>query len=323
MARRPGRYTPPGSGNAAREALGRVIMAQNGEAEDEAATENEREVTEIGVPGDEPDTETETEDEPNTEELDPNEPETGPAPEDFLAKVQARREEKAAARAIPEFEKLDTKVQIGDVVNFQRGIPTEEKPSTGSVPARNTGRSVGKKGDVISERTAQWTEYIIKDLNPLLLAGATAFTGVPEFWLDNVIMEAVHPETGKHLVFWNPTLRTRLELSQKKAEKLAKAAAEFSVSPMGVALVTWVETHQFMIAVGAALVVAGQYGWTLMQTKAEVAQLKSIMNQQMAVQQQMQMAAQNGEVIPEGMNIPQRFPGFGEKSTEFDGSSGN
>jgi hypothetical protein len=221
------------------------------------------------------------------------------AQRDLLKQAQTATREEAA-----QFTKENTKVGIADV-GFERrpkAIETAARP----IPT-------GNRDKLVEQRTKQWTTYLVEDFNPLLVKATSTFVGIPdESWLTSVVLSAIKPGVNgapdQAINFWEPPLKTRLELSQKKARTLAKAAAEFSVSPMGVAVVTWVETHQFMIAVGAAMMVAAQYGWTLMQTKAEIAQVKSIIEDQMKAQMQMQMQAQqNGEG---------RLPGFQEKTNE-------
>lgn len=241
-----------------------------------------------------------------TEEIPPEKPEDSVIDEGIQRQIAERREQKKA-ETVAKFEKLDTKVQIGDIGrNFDR----TRSPRVRNLPAAKEGTRDAK----VKERTDQWTHWIIEDANPLLLKSTQTWCGIPEMWLDNKILSAIDPKTNKAIVFWDPPLRTRLELSEKKAKTLAKAAAEFSVSPMGVAIVAWVETHQFMISVGMAMWVAAQYGWVLMQTKAEVAQVKAIVEQQ-------RMAAMQQQAMQEGYtggNGATRYPGFGETTADYD-----
>ena len=254
----------------------------------------------------------------NSEET-ANEPETPPEGEQEFATntefSQRIAEERATRAAINAQEKLNTRINIDDTVNFER------KALPPAPPKADARKPAGKKDDVVVQRTQQWTNYLLDDANPLLVKVTSGFVGIPnEAWLDDVVMEAIDPKTNKHMVFWSPPLRSRLELDRKKAEKLARAAAEFSVSPMGVGIFTWIETHQFMICVGSALIVGAQYGWTLMQTKAEVSQLRTIYEQQMAQQmQQMQKPPTNFQ--EKVVDTEQRLPGFNESVSSFDGQN--
>jgi hypothetical protein len=228
-----------------------------------------------------------------------------------------------------------TKVNIGEMPSFERQTP-QEKPTPPPAPPKGRGTVVsGTKNTVVKERTNQWKNWIYEDFNPLLVKYTSQFVGIPDNppelaaqqvpnqFLHGVVLAAIHPQTNKPITFWDPPLYDRLSLDEKQAKKLAAAAAEFSVSPMGVAVVTWIETHQFMITMGAALIVAAQYGWTLMQTKAEVGQVKQIIEEQTKVmRQQQEMLARNGQ-HPAGANVgsPQpepRLPGFNESVTSYD-----
>jgi hypothetical protein len=231
--------------------------------------------------------------------------------DEFLARIAADREAKSA-RAASEFQRLDTKVSIGDIgkENFKR---PEREP--GKVPTIK----LGTREEIVRKRTAEWTNWIIEDANPLLLKATQTWCSIPDPWIDGKVFEAIEPTTNKHIIFWEPSLRTRLELSEKKAKTLAKAAAEFSVSPFGVAIVTWIETHQLLITVGAAMWVAAQYGWVLMQTKAEVAQVKQIAEQQAMAQLQNQAMAENPYAAGANGNV--RYPAFGETTTAYDAES--
>jgi hypothetical protein len=232
-----------------------------------------------------------------------------------------------------------TKVNIGEMPSFERQTPQETKTPAPPTPPKGRGSSIsGTKNTVVKERTNQWKNWIYEDFNPLLVKYTSAFVGIPETppelsakgipnpFLHGTVLAAIHPQTNKPITFWDPPLYDRLSLDEKQSKKLAAAAAEFSVSPMGVAIVTWIETHQFMITMGAALVVAAQYGWTLMQTKAEVGQVKQIIEEQTKVmQQQQQMLHQNGQQ-PAGAANPnpdQRLPGFNESVTSYDFGSEN
>lgn len=181
-----------------------------------------------------------------------------------------------------------TKVNLGEMPTFERQTPPTDKV-TPITPPKGRGASIsGTRNTVVKDRTNQWKDWIVSDFNPVLVKYTSQFVGIPDTppelaakgisnpFLHGVVLAAIHPQTNKPITFWDPPLYDRLSLSEKKAEKLAHAAAEFSVSPMGVAIYTWIETHQFMITMGAALVVAAQYGWTLMQTKAEISTVKQI-----------------------------------------------
>jgi hypothetical protein len=223
-----------------------------------------------------------------------------------------------------------TKIEVGEMPSFERQKPTPESPTE---PPKPKGRGVslsGTKNTVVKQRKDEWSKWIVEDFNPLLVKYTAQFVGIPETppelaakgipnpFLHGVVLAAIHPQTNKPITFWDPPLYDRLELSKKKADKLAAAAAEFSVSPMGVAVVAWIETHQFMITVGSALIVAAQYGWAIMQTKAEVGQVKQILEEQgKLMQQQQQMLHQNGQQ-PAGADPEQRLPGFNESVTSYD-----
>jgi hypothetical protein len=248
--------------------------------------------------------------------------ETGPDGPEGVINEELRQEimERRAAKresAASKFQRLDTKVSIDDEVARQfAGQRRTRQPKVSEV-------KLGTRDEIVRQRTAQWSNWIIQDMNPLLLKATQTWCAIPESWLDNQVLQGIDPNTNKVFVFWDPVLRTRLELSDKKAKSLAKAAAEFSVSPFGVAIVTWVETHQFMIAVGTALVISAQYGWMLMQTKAEVAQVKQIVQQQQLAMAQNQATMEgmapnmpDGNIQPNG-NV--RYPSFGETTREYDG----
>lgn len=191
----------------------------------------------------------------------------------------------------PSFTKLDTKINLSDP-QFSRGN-SRNKVGEFFQPVEN-----GKKAQTIKERTETFKTFIINDANPFLVKTTSAWIGIPdESWLNGVVLEAINPQNGQVMRFWDPALRTRLELSDAKAQRIARAIAELSVSPMGVAVVTWIEQHEFMIAIGAALFVAGQYGFALMQTKAEVQQLRKVYEQQQAILAQQSAANQNGSPI--------------------------
>jgi hypothetical protein len=235
-------------------------------------------------------------------------------------RILQERQEKAEAREAEKQIQADTiaaqtKISVGEMPVFDRGSVEQPKPT--KPPAIK-----GIKGNIVAERTQQWTTFLTEDFNPLLVKFTGQWVGIPnDAWLDTVVMQAIDPATNKVMTFWEPSLRTRLELSEKKAKKLAAAAAEFSVSPMGVAVVTWVEMHQFMIAVGGALIVAAQYGWSLMQTKAEVAQLKKVWEEQQRAQianmQQGKMPGFQEQVVdrPETNLAP---PGFNQSVSEYE-----
>ena len=224
-----------------------------------------------------------------------------------------------------------TKVNIGEMPSFERQNPQEEKPTPPSPPARRGSSNSGTKNSVVKQRTEEWRTWIYEDFNPILVKYTSQFVGIPDTppelaaqgipnpFLHGTVLAAIHPQTNKPITFWDPPLYNRLSLDEKQSKKLAAAAAEFSVSPMGVAVMTWIETHQFMITVGAALVVAAQYGWMLMQTKAEIAQVKTIIEEQQKImQQQQQMLHQNGQQPAGVVNTEQRLPGFNESVTSYD-----
>lgn len=148
-----------------------------------------------------------------------------------------------------------------------------------------------------NNRKSDWAKYIYKDLNPLLFSGVKSFCDIPDGWEDQVVAEFQTPAQqkagkGETTKLWEPSLRTRLTFSEKDSEKLADAAARFSVSPMGIAITAWLEANAGMIALGIACWIAGKYGFNVMKTKAEIAQFKEALQQQ----QNMMSQESNGAV---------------------------
>lgn len=146
------------------------------------------------------------------------------------------------------------------------------------------------------ERKERWTKYIVDDLNPFLFTTTTQFCSIPpELMQPGLKLQGQNPQTGEVITVWDSsTLKEKLTFSEKDANKLAEAAARFSISPMGMAITAWIESNAGIIALGLAAWVAGRYGWRVMQVKQEVTQLKAVMEQQ-------QQAVMSGAVPP---NIP-------------------
>lgn len=170
--------------------------------------------------------------------------------------------------------------------------------------ARTQGGSQGAKGvasitpigetdpkkALIADRAEKWGKYLFDDFNPMLVSTASTFAGIPEPWLDGGPGQDGSPlriptPEGKVLTFWDPSLREQLSLSEKDCNRIAKAGATFSVSPMGQVLSAFLENNAHYIALAGALAAAGSYGWRLMRIKGEVTQLKELVEQQMAMQQ--------------------------------------
>ena len=154
---------------------------------------------------------------------------------------------------------------------------------------------IDPKKERIDARTKEWAGYIINDFNPTLVTYTAKWAEIPEPWLKGgpgggQPVTLTTPD-GKELVFWDPTLENQLSFSEKEAKKLARAGAMLAESQMGQVLTAWLEHNAHYIAIGGALLVAAQYGWRLMKIKGEVAQLKEIINQQMAAQGQAQPPA--------------------------------
>lgn len=173
----------------------------------------------------------------------------------------------------------------------------EEKPRTTSTASKKvtTLPNVSSQNDIIRlERTEKWTKYIVKDFNPMLYSAVSTYAGIPSEWADAVIFEGQGPD-GKVIKLWDPSLRTRLTFTEGEAEKLAAAAARFSISPMGMAISAWIESNAGLIALAAAGFVAAKYGWRVMQTKAEVAQVKDMMQKQMEMMQAQAAMANAGD----------------------------
>jgi hypothetical protein len=156
-------------------------------------------------------------------------------------------------------------------------IKKEEPKKVSSI---RSGTPVTTLDGVRLQRKNEWSKYIYKDLNPMLFSGIKSYCAIPEGWEDGIVFEGIHPETNKPIQLWNPSLRQRLTFSEKESEKLADAAARFSISPMGIAVTAWLESNAGLIALGMAAFVAAKFGWKVMQTKAEITQMKEIYAQQ-------------------------------------------
>lgn len=168
----------------------------------------------------------------------------------------------------------------------------ETKPNSGgkaTVTPISAATSTGDaKKDRINRRAEEWGNYLHKDFNPLLVTYTGKFIGVPDdSWLKGGPANG-QPVTfttpdGKQVTFWNPTIEEQLTLSEKDCKKLAKAGAMFAESNMGQLLTAWMENNAHWVAVGAALLVAGSYGWRVMRLRTEIEQLKQVIEQQMSM----------------------------------------
>lgn len=184
----------------------------------------------------------------------------------------------------------DPKVTTEQTKANVRAEPAK-KPEAPKIP-------VEEATDLKSLRAKEWGKWLYNDANPLLMKGTQQICQVPDDWMSGVVVKLINPQNQKEIVFWDPPLEQRLKLSEKECNTLARAAAEFSISPMGMAIAAWVKANSQLIAMGSAMFVAGAYGWRLMQIRTEVAQLKELQAQrqqaEIAKQQAMQMADQNG-----------------------------
>lgn len=126
--------------------------------------------------------------------------------------------------------------------------------------------------NLIDLRSREWATWLQQDANPLLVKFSQNVIGAPDPWMNSVVARI--PVDGKEIVFWEPHLQDQLALTESECKSLAKAAAVFSTSPMGLAIAAWVKTNQQLIALAIAMYAAGKYGWRLMQLKAQVSMLK-------------------------------------------------
>ncbi len=148
-------------------------------------------------------------------------------------------------------------------------------------------------------KVKQWGEYIYRDVNPLLVQGAANFAGVPPEWVDAKVAQVKTPD-GKTLTFWEPTIKDRLTLTEKQSERLAGAFVQFASSPLGVAVQMWAKANAGLIAMGGALLVAGQYGWRVAQIKSEVAQVKQMLQEnQNALAAEAMRQQQGQQTVPD------------------------
>lgn len=182
-------------------------------------------------------------------------------------------------------------------------IRVQQPPSTAidSHATARTDRADDRK-KARDARAKMWSDQILKDLNPVLVATSTMFIGAPGEWLDLTVSDVtdLSPEDRKAFTakkgfvglgpvvigdakvlapVWNPTLRTQLSLDEAQAKRLANAAAQFSDSPMGLALAGWFNSHQELIALGLAGITAGMYGWRLMSMKQAIGQVQTTLAQ--------------------------------------------
>lgn len=148
---------------------------------------------------------------------------------------------------------------------------------------------IDAKKERINERAEKWGEYLYKDFNPLLVSGASQLAGIPADWLEGGPIQGqpirLTMADGKELVLWDPPLKEQLSLSEADCKKLAKTGAIFAESTMGQALTMWLEQNAHLIALATALYVAGAYGYRLMAIRAQVGQLKTIIEQQAQMMQ--------------------------------------
>lgn len=182
-----------------------------------------------------------------------------------------------------------------ETINVQARAARVEGDKPRALPAISP---IDPKKERIVQRTQEWGTYLYKDFNPLLVSGVKQFAQIPDTWIDggpaNGAPLQFQTPDGKVLTFWEPPLKEQLSLSEKDCMKLARAGANFAESPMGQALTAWLEHNAHWLAVGAALLVAGSYGWRVMRIRTEVAQLQEVLKAQGAM-----MSPQAGEA-PEG-----------------------
>ena len=83
--------------------------------------------------------------------------------------------------------------------------------------------------------------------NPTIVQASQFITGAPDEWMDGVVADVqvgINADGSPKIVhLWEPALRTQFELSEKHAEAIAEAAAQFSESNSG----------KNMLAMGAVL----------------------------------------------------------------------
>ncbi len=164
------------------------------------------------------------------------------------------------------------------------------KPKEPTPISKASTSAVSQNDKMRLERTNQWTKFILNDANPFLFSAVSNYAGIPAEWADTVIFEGMGPD-GKVIKLWDPSLRTRLTFSEGEAKRLAEAAARFSVSPMGQAIGLWIESNAGILALALAGFAAAKYGWRVMQTRTEVAQVKDMLQKQMEmIQTQANMA---------------------------------
>lgn len=175
-----------------------------------------------------------------------------------------------------------TKVNVNRPIPPPKPISRIPQTETAKTPPKTAQRMPAKAPEeipLVELRANQWTKYIIEDLNPLLVKGSQGFIGVPDEWMDGVVAKGLDAK-GNEITFWTPPLKERLAFSEKEAKSLAKAAAQFSISPMGQVITVWIKSNAQLIAMAGALYVAGSYGYRLMQLKQQADQLKNLMEAQ-------------------------------------------
>lgn len=194
----------------------------------------------------------------------------------------------------PEPEKPKESIKVE---NREPRVNNKEEPKKATVTALPGAGSGDSKNDRIEDHARQWGNWLYQDFNPLLVANVARFADIPDPWLKggpaNGQPLTIQTPDGKVVTFWQPSLEEQLALSEKEAKRLAKAAAVFAESDMGKVMVAFLEANAHWVALGAALWVAGTYGWKVMRIRTEVAQLKEVIKQQMDMQQP-QPASNNG-----------------------------
>jgi hypothetical protein len=163
--------------------------------------------------------------------------------------------------------------------NTAKSAPTKSTPTKAPEPAK---KQDDPKKILIAQRTAKWGASIYNDVNPVVYTMAKAYVQVPDEWCEGVIGQFQQPD-GKVVTLWDPPLKKRLQFSEGDCERIAKAMATFSVSPTGMFVAAWIENNAGLLALGAAGIVAAKFGWNMAKTKAEVAQIKQVMEQQQQV----------------------------------------
>lgn len=121
--------------------------------------------------------------------------------------------------------------------------------------------------------------------NPQIVKASQFIVGAPEEWMDDEhvasVQVGVNPDGSPTLVqLWKPTLRQQFEISEQHAEALAEAAATFSESHQGKAVMTMASVAAPYVALGGAILMTGIHVIKLSNIKNQIIQLKSVIEQQ-------------------------------------------